>query len=165
VEQLYLCEINLSGHSLGDDEFLELIIQQLGETAIPAEKVCFEVTETAAIANLTSATHFIQTLKGVGCKIALDDFGSGLSSFAYLKTLHVDFLKIDGLFVKGIAEDPTDLAMVKSINEIGHTMGKRTIAEFVENAAILEKLTARGIGVDYAQGYHIGRPKPLSELS
>lgn len=164
LERLYLCEINLSGHSLGDGEFLEMVIQQLHQTAIPPEKVCFEVTETAAVANLTSATHFIQTLKGVGCQFALDDFGSGLSSFAYLKTLPVDFLKIDGSFVKDIADDPTDLAMVKSINEIGHTMGKRTIAEFVENAAILEKLKARDIGVDYAQGYHIGRPKPIDEL-
>ena len=165
LERLYLCEINLSGQSLGDGAFLELVIQQLHETAIPPEKVCLEVTETAAIANLTSATHFIQTLKGVGCQFALDDFGSGLSSFAYLKALPVDFLKIDGLFVRGIAHDPTDLAMVKSINEIGHTMGKQTIAEFVENAAILEKLKTRGIGVDYAQGYHIGRPKPIDELS
>lgn len=164
LERLYLCEINLSGHSLGDGEFLEMVIQQLHQTAIPPEKVCFEVTETAAVANLTSATHFIQTLKGVGCQFALDDFGSGLSSFAYLKTLPVDFLKIDGSFVKDIADDPTDLAMVKSINEIGHTMGKRTIAEFVENAAILEKLKARDIGIDYAQGYHIGRPKPIDEL-
>ena len=165
LEQLYLCEINLSGQSLGDSEFLELVVRQLRESAIPPEKVCFEVTETAAITNLTSATHFIQTLKGVGCQFALDDFGSGLSSFAYLKTLPADFLKIDGLFVKDIADDPTDLAMVKSINEIGHTMGKRTVAESVENAAILQKLKERGIGVDYAQGYHIGRPKPIAELA
>ncbi len=163
LERLYLCEINLSGHSLGDGEFLELVIQQLGEAAIPPEKVCFEVTETAAIANLTSATHFIQTLKGVGCHFALDDFGSGLSSFAYLKTLPVDFLKIDGLFVKDIADDPTDLAMVKSINEIAQAMGKQTVAEFVENEAILEKL--REIGVDYAQGHYIGGPRPIEEMT
>jgi len=164
VERLYLCEINISGWSLGDGEFLKWVTEQFLEAAIPPGKVCFEVTETAAIANLTSAKHFMQTLKAVGCRFALDDFGSGLSSFAYLKTLPVDFLKIDGLFVKDIADDPTDLAMVKSINEIGHTMGKQTIAEFVESEAILEKLRPPNIGIDYAQGYHIGRPKPIDEL-
>jgi diguanylate cyclase (GGDEF)-like protein len=164
LEQLYLCEINLSGHSLSDDEFLRTVIREFDETNIPAEKICFEVTETAAIANLTKATHFIQTLKARGCRFALDDFGSGLSSFAYLKNLPVDFLKIDGVFVKSIVNDPTDLAMVKSINEIGHTMGKRTIAEFVESAAILRKLKLPEIGVDFAQGYHIGRPRPIADM-
>ncbi|MFC1610474.1 EAL domain-containing protein [Myxococcota bacterium] len=165
LEQLHLCEINLSGHSLGNEEFLRAVIREFDETNIPATKICFEVTETAAIANLTRAMDFIQTLKARGCRFALDDFGSGLSSFAYLKNLPVDFLKIDGLFVKNIAANPTDLALVRSINEIGHTMGKLTIAEFVENAAIFEKLKLPEIGVDYAQGYHIGRPRPLSELS
>jgi EAL domain-containing protein (putative c-di-GMP-specific phosphodiesterase class I) len=164
LEQLYLCEINLSGHSLGNDEFLRTVIREFDETNIPAEKICFEVTETAAIANLTRATHFIQTLKARGCRFALDDFGSGLSSFAYLKNFPVDFLKIDGVFVKNIVNDPTDLAMVKSINEIGHTMGKRTIAEFVESAAILRKLKLPEIGVDFAQGYHIGRPRPIGDM-
>ena len=115
-----------------------------------------------AIANLSSAIVLIGSLRELGCRFALDDFGSGLSSFAYLKNLPVDFLKIDGLFVKDILDDPMDFAMVKSINEIGHVMGKKTIAEFVENAAILEKL--RKIGVDYAQGYGIGRPRPIDEL-
>jgi diguanylate cyclase (GGDEF)-like protein/PAS domain S-box-containing protein len=164
LEQLYLCEINLSGHSLGNEEFLRAVIREFDEANIPAEKICFEVTETAAIANLARATHFIQTLRARGCRFALDDFGSGLSSFAYLKNLPVDFLKIDGVFVKNIADDPTDLALVKSINEIGHTMGKRTIAEFVENAAILRKLRLPEIGVDYAQGYHIGRPRPITDM-
>jgi len=164
LEQLHLCAINLSGSSLGNDEFLEALIRELDETNIPAEKICFEVTETAAIANLTRATHFIQTLKARGCHFALDDFGRGLSSFAYLKNLPVDFLKIDGVFVKNIADDPTDLAMVRSINEIGHTMGKRTIAEFVENAAILRKLKMPEIAVDYAQGYHIAVPKPIVDM-
>jgi EAL domain-containing protein (putative c-di-GMP-specific phosphodiesterase class I) len=101
-------------------------------------------------------------LKGWGCHFALDDFGSGLSSFAYLKQLEVDFLKIDGVFVKDVVDDPINLAMVKSINDIGKVMGKRTIAEFVENDGILEKL--REVGVDYAQGYRVGRPKPLDRL-
>ena len=106
----------------------------------------------------------MKTLKKLGCRFALDDFGSGLSSFAYLKNLPVDFLKIDGVFVKGIVDDPIDLAMVKSINEIGQAMGKKTIAEHVENEAILEKLKLPEIGVDYAQGYGIGRPQPIEDL-
>jgi len=117
------------------------------------------------IANLIRATRFIQTLKARGCRFALNDFGSGLSSFAYLKNLPVDFLKIGGVFVKSIADDPTDLAMVKSINEIGHTMGKRTIAEFADNAAILQKLKLPEIGVNFAHGYHIGRPRPTIDMS
>ncbi len=129
---------------------------------MPAEKICFEITETAAITNLVSATRFITALKGWGCHFALDDFGSGLSSFAYLKQLAVDFLKIDGVFVKDVVDDPINLAMVKSINDIGKVMGKRTIAEFVENESILRKL--REVGVDYAQGYRIGRPTPLERL-
>jgi len=115
-----------------------------------------------AIANLTTATHFIRALKARGCRFALDDFGSGFSSFAYLKNLPVDFLKIDGAFVKDIADNPTSCAIVKSINEIGQIMGKQTVAEFVENEPILEKL--RQMGVDYAQGYFIGRPLPLKDL-
>ena len=108
-------------------------------------------------------TEFIKQLKEQGCLFALDDFGSGMSSFAYLKNLSVDFLKIDGMFVKDILDDPIDFEMVKSINEIGHVMGKKTIAEFVENKAILKKLEE--IGVDYAQGYGIGMPKPIASVS
>ena len=156
------CAINLSALSLGDDKFLKYLIRQFNRTIIPPEKICFEITETAAIANLSSATVFIKKLKALGCKFALDDFGSGLSSFAYLKTLPVDYLKIDGVFVKDIETDPIDLAMVKSINEIGHVMGMQTIAEFVENEAILKKL--REIGVDYAQGYGIAKPQPIESV-
>ncbi len=162
LDRLHLCSINLSGHSLGDRKFLEFITVELGRRDIPAEKICFEITETAAISNLPSATRFIKELRKLGCRFALDDFGSGLSSFAYLKNLPVDFLKIDGLFVKDIVDDPIDLAVVRSINEIGHVMGKRTIAEFVENEAILDKI--RAIGIDYAQGYHIGHPQPIAEM-
>jgi diguanylate cyclase (GGDEF)-like protein len=159
LEQLHLCSINLSGHSLGDKEFLQFIIRQFEETKLPEAKICFEITETAAIANLENATRFMKTLKERGCRFALDDFGSGLSSFAYLKNLPVDFLKIDGVFVKDIVDDPIALAMVKSINEIGQVLGKKTIAEFVENDIILEKL--REIGIDYAQGYGVGRPQRI----
>lgn len=154
--------INLSGQSLTNNKFLDWIVLELSENAIPPEKICFEITETAAIHNLTIAIHFITTLKKLGCKFALDDFGSGLSSFAYLKNLPVDYLKIDGMFVKDMTNDPIDRAMVKSINEIGHLMNMQTIAEFVENSEIIEILN--DIGVDYAQGYGISKPVDINEL-
>ncbi len=162
VTVLGLCTINLSGHSLGDAEFLQFMIKQIQRDGVPAEKICFEITETAAIGNLTKAVRFMSILRNLGCRFSLDDFGAGMSSFAYLKNLPVDYLKIDGLFVKDIADDPIDYAMVKSINEMGHVMGKRTVAEFVEKEPILLKL--REIGVDYAQGYGIARPRPLIEM-
>lgn len=162
LDSVALCAINLSGQSMGDAEFLAFLLQQLDETGFPAERLCFEITETAAIANLVEAIRFMNALKQRGCRFALDDFGSGLSSFAYLKNLPVDFVKIDGLFVKNITDDPLDLAMVRSINEIGQLMGKQTVAEFVENDTVLAKL--RELGVDYGQGYGVGRPQPLSDL-
>jgi EAL domain-containing protein (putative c-di-GMP-specific phosphodiesterase class I) len=127
-----------------------------------AAKITFEITKTAAISNLRAATHFITVLKKQGCQFALDDFGSGLSSFAYLKKLPVDYLKIDGLFVKDILDDPIDHAMVRSINEIGHVMQIKTIAEFIENTAIRQQLEA--IGIDFAQGYGISKPFPIEKL-
>lgn len=154
--------INLSGHSLGDNKLLDYIIAELAGASFDPSLIKFEITETAAIANLTETSKFIARVKEFGCELSLDDFGSGLSSFAYLKNLAVDYLKIDGMFVKDIAEDPIDLAMVKSINEIGQVMNKRTIAEFVENDEILAILA--DIGVDYAQGYGIGRPCSLEML-
>jgi diguanylate cyclase (GGDEF)-like protein/PAS domain S-box-containing protein len=163
LHPLSMCSINQSGHSLGDAAFLEYVNGEFEKTGIPGSKICFEITETAAIANFASARRLITDLKKRGCQFALDDFGSGLCSFAYLKTLPVDFLKIDGVFVKGVVDDPVDLAMVKSINDMGHVLGKRTVAEFVETQAILGKLSE--IGVDYAQGYGISRPRPLDELT
>lgn len=160
LARLHLCSINLSGQSLGDDEVLDFILLQIDRHAVAPSKLCFEVTETAAISDLVQATRFIATLRERGCLFALDDFGSGFSSFAYLKSLAVDFVKIDGSFVRDIANDSIGLAMVRSINEIGHVMGKQTIAEFVEDAQVLALL--RDVGVDYAQGYEIGRPTPLS---
>ncbi len=159
VEELGLCAINLSGHSLGDDQFLDFVVDLFVTSRVPASKICFEITETAAIANLDHASRFIGTLKALGSRFALDDFGSGLSSFAYLKTLPVDFLKIDGMFIRDIHEDPIHLAMVQSINEVGHLMGMETVAEFVESDAIINVL--REVGVDYAQGYGICPPQPL----
>ena len=162
LQQLQFCSINLSGQSLSRRAFLAFIIDELERTGVATDKLCFEIAETVAIANLSSAKVFIETLKTRGCLFALDDFGSGLSSFTYLKNLPVDFLKIDGLYIKDILNDPLDLAMVKSINEIGHVMGKRIIAECVENTAILHKLEE--IGIDYVQGYGVGKPRPLEEL-
>jgi len=151
--------INISGQSINDDDFLEYVKNAFIKHKIPQDKICFEITETAAIANLAKANIFIDALKNGGCKFTLDDFGSGLSSFAYLKTLHIDYLKIDGFFIKDINDDPIDYAMVKSINDIGHEMGLQTIAEFVENKKILNKLNK--IGVDFVQGYHFGGVKTL----
>jgi len=162
VNDLKQCSINLSGLSFSDETMLKFITKQFNRWFIPPEKVCFEITETAAIANLSDAATFIQELKKHGCRFSLDDFGSGLSSFAYLKSLPVDYIKIDGQFVKDILEDKVDLAMVRSINEVGHVMQKKTIAEFVENKEILAVLNQ--LGVDYAQGYGIGKPVPLVEL-
>lgn len=158
----YLWGINLSGQSLADEGLIEFVIDQFERKGIPPEKIYFEVTETAAIANMKNANQFIKALQEKGSRFALDDFGSGLSSFAYLKNMPVDYLKIDGAFVKNLEHDIFDYAMVKAINDVGQTMGKQTIAEFVENDAILEKL--KEIGVDYAQGYGIGKPQPLMEI-
>jgi len=156
-EKLSMCSINLSGQSFGDDKFLPFVIEQFHRSGIDATKICFEITETAAVASFSQANRFIQSLKELGCKFALDDFGTGLSSFGYLKHFPVDFLKIDGSFVKEILHDPIDREMVRSINEIGHLTGKQTIAEFAENQEIIQML--RGLGVDYAQGYGVSQPQ------
>lgn len=162
VEQVNFISINLSGQSVANTHFMPMLIALIRESNIDASKICFEVTETAAISNLLAANTFIAALKELGCRFALDDFGSGLSSFGYLKNLPVDYLKIDGMFVKDMVDDPIDKAMVKSINDIGHVMGMKTIAEFVENDAITGQLS--GIGVDYAQGYGIGKPEPFNDV-
>ncbi|VAW89543.1 diguanylate cyclase/phosphodiesterase (GGDEF & EAL domains) with PAS/PAC sensor(s) [hydrothermal vent metagenome] len=154
--------INLSGLSIGDDGFLEYVQEQITRHQLPHHCICFEITETAAVANLTHARRFIKALRALGCKFALDDFGSGVSSFSYLKNLPVDFLKIDGMFVRDMAEDSIDYAMVEAINHIGQVMGLKTIAEFVESQAILDCLIA--LEVDYAQGYFIGEPVPLEDI-
>jgi diguanylate cyclase (GGDEF)-like protein/PAS domain S-box-containing protein len=156
-EKLTMCSINLSGQSLGDDKFLPYVIDQFHKSGLDATKICFEITETAAIASFSQANRFIQALKELGCKFALDDFGTGLSSFGYLKHFPVDYLKIDGSFVKEILHDPIDREMVRSINEIGHLTGKQTIAEFAENQEIINML--QSLGVDYAQGYGVSQPQ------
>ncbi|MFV8817319.1 ammonium transporter [Haliea sp. E17] len=155
--------INLSGASVDNSELLSDIKRGFRDYRVNPEQVCFEITETAAIADFARALQFIEELKALGCRFSLDDFGSGLSSFGYLKSLPVDFIKIDGMFVRDILADPFDDAMVQSINRIGQLMGLKTIAEFVENEPILQRL--REIGVDLCQGYHFGEPQPLEQHS
>lgn len=155
--------INLSAQSISDDKFLDFLKQQFLAYDISADKFCFEITETAAIANLTAAKRFMASLREMGCKFSLDDFGSGLSSFEYLRNLPVDYLKIDGAFVRNICNDEIDRAMVKSINQVGHVMGISTIAEFVEDEKTLDLLSK--LGVDYAQGFVIARPQPLEDIN
>jgi diguanylate cyclase (GGDEF)-like protein/PAS domain S-box-containing protein len=156
-----LYAINVSGASLNSDTFLAFVIDQMEAHRIPPAAICFEITETAAIANLTRALHFMHELRKRGCRFSLDDFGTGVSSFGYLKNLPVDYLKIDGSLVKDIVADPIDRAMVDAINRIGQVMGIQTVAEFVEDDETLCRL--RELGVDYAQGFGIDEPKPLWE--
>ena len=160
-KRLSVCSINLSGQSLSDDRFMSALVQMIEDMDIPPELLCFEITETAVISNLSNATRLIDTLRAMGCRFALDDFGVGLSSFGYLKSLSVDYLKLDGCFIKNMTRDGTDYAMVHAINYVGQTLKIKTIAEFVENRETLEAL--REIGVDYAQGYGIAKPMPLEE--
>lgn len=160
-ERLVMCAINLSGQSLGDDKFLPYVIEQLSKSGLDASRICFEITETSAVGNISQANRFIRSLKALGCKFSLDDFGTGLSSFNYLKNFPVDYLKIDGSFVRGILHDNIDRAMVSSITEIGHLTGKLVIAEFAESTEIIQMLTT--LGVDYAQGYGIAQPSRLAK--
>ncbi len=158
-EPMAFCAINLSGATIGEREFLTFLRTELARHELDPSTLCFEVTETVAIANFSEANSFIGELQALGCRFALDDFGAGMSSFAYLRQLPVDYVKIDGSFVKDMLRDPINYAMVEMICDMAHLMGKRTIAEFVESAEIFRALG--GIGVDYAQGYAIGKPEPF----
>ena len=158
----YTIAINLSGTSLSEDRFLEYVINELEAQKLPKGAICFEITETAAISNLARVVHFMQALKKLGCKFSLDDFGSGLSSFTYLKNLPVDYLKIDGQFIRNVADDTVDESMVRAISEVGHAMGIETIAERVETRQVLEKLGS--LGVEFAQGYYIARPASVQSF-
>mgnify|MGYP001812310882 FL=1 len=153
------CCINLSGQSLSDERFMAFLVDEIKQSGVSPELLVFEITETAVIANLCNASQLITTLREMGCRFALDDFGVGLSSFGYLKNLAVDYLKLDGCFVKNMVSDQIDYAMVQAINQIGHTMSIKTIAEFVEDEETLDAV--RSVGVDYAQGYHIAKPAPI----
>ena len=154
--------VNISGQSISNPEFVDVITDVIKRADIKAGALCFELTETAAIANMSTAFEFINRVRVLGCKFALDDFGSGLCSFSYLKNMPVDYLKIDGSFILGIGHDPVDLAFVDTIHRIGEMMGIQTIAEYVETPEILERVI--DIGIAYAQGFEIGLPRPLVEF-
>ncbi|MHB8813876.1 MAG: EAL domain-containing protein [Steroidobacteraceae bacterium] len=160
--QLPLLAVNLSGTSLNEQSFIDFVLQQVGDATL-AQALCFEITETAAVTNLSNATFVMRELKARGCKFALDDFGTGLSSFMYLKTLPVDYLKIDGQFISHVADDPVDRSMVEAIGKVGKALGIETVAECVESQAVLDEL--KRLGIDYAQGYFLARPEPIERLS
>ena len=155
----HLYSVNLSGASISDDDFIHFLKEQFGKYNIPPALICFEVTETAAITNLEKAAQFIAEMRSLGCQFALDDFGSGMSSFAYLKMLPIDYLKIDGCFIQNIVDNEVDMAMVTAIHQIAQVMNIKTVAEFVKDDATLR--TVRALGIGYAQGYGIARPEPL----
>ncbi len=162
LDEVHGFSINLSGASLNDEGFLDFVVAELQRTKVPTSKITFEITETTAISSMEGARRFMRRLNELGCTFSLDDFGTGLASYSYLRNLEVDYVKIDGVFVKDLVDNPADFAVVKSVNEIAHFMGKQTIAECVESEAILERL--REIGVDFAQGWGIERPKPLADF-
>lgn len=159
TDEKHFVSINLSGQSLSDDNLFNFVQTQLVKYKLTPETICFEITETAAIANFRTAIDFINRIRKLGCLIALDDFGCGLSSFSYLQSMDIDFLKIDGSFIRNIENNPVDRAIVEAINKIGHIVGFKTIAEYVETNKIANIL--RDIGIDYAQGYAINKPQPL----
>ncbi|MDH5230270.1 MAG: EAL domain-containing protein [Gammaproteobacteria bacterium] len=159
IAEVDMVTINLSGLSVGEDKFLDFVIDELDRSGIDAEQICFEITETAAIANWLRARRFISVLKGIGCHFALDDFGSGMSSFSYLQRLPIDFVKIDGSFVRDIAANEINYAMVEAIHKVAKVMGLKTIAEFVEDSAARKHLQT--IGVDYIQGFSVSKPEPF----
>jgi EAL domain-containing protein (putative c-di-GMP-specific phosphodiesterase class I) len=161
-EARYTIAINLSGTSLSEDRFLDDVINQLKKQKLPKGAICFEITETAAISNLSRVVHFMNAVKALGCKFSLDDFGSGLSSFTYLKNLPVDYLKIDGQFIRNVADDNIDESMVVAISQVGHAMGIETIAERVETKKVFDKLGS--LGIEFAQGYYIARPTSVQSF-
>jgi EAL domain-containing protein (putative c-di-GMP-specific phosphodiesterase class I) len=158
----YTISINLSGTSLNDERFLEFLIAELARHALSPGAICFEITETAAVSNLAKVVYFMRELKGRGCRFSLDDFGSGLSSFVYLKTLPVDYLKIDGQFIENVTRDPIDRSMVEAISQIGRAMGIHTVAERVESLEVFTELACLGIG--YAQGFYVATPQSVAHF-
>src|SRR5699024_2719645 len=157
--QIDYFSINLSGQSVADEDFITFALNLLRQSEVDPHRLVFEITETSAVTNFGRAAHLIRALRDMGCRFALDDFGSGLSSFSYLKNLPLDFIKIDGAFVRDIISDPVDLEAVKAINQVCQAMGLKTVAEHVESEAVLNKL--REIGINFAQGYYIAPPRPL----
>lgn len=154
--------INLSGQSIMQEDFLGFVLEQFERTGAPPGKVCIELTETAAVGDLFRASEFMLKCKAMGCRFSLDDFGAGMSSYSYLRRLPVDYLKIDGSFVRDMVNEESDLAVVRSINEIGHFLGKKTVAEHVHNEKTAE--LARSIGIDFLQRWGVEKPKPIDAL-
>jgi len=162
-QSMRLCSMNLSGATFANIENADVFISKIQDSGVAPTKLCFELTETATIANLSSASEFMHKLADIGCRFCIDDFGSGLSSFAYLRKLPVDFLKIDGLLVKNILDDATDYTLVKSINEMSKSMGMHTVAQFIESPLLLNAV--RDIGIDFAQGFRIGEPELIENYT
>jgi EAL domain-containing protein (putative c-di-GMP-specific phosphodiesterase class I) len=154
------CAINLSGEALIDEAFIGFVAERLRRSSFPSDHLCFEITETSAVRDLGRAQRFIDQLRSLGCRFALDDFGTGFCSFSYLRSLDVDYIKIDGRFVREMDTSPLAAAVVRSITQIAHVLDKKTIAEHTENAHLIEELTA--LGVDFGKGYAIDRPQPLA---
>jgi EAL domain-containing protein (putative c-di-GMP-specific phosphodiesterase class I) len=162
-KQIPYLAINISGTSITDDNFMDYLLEQISEYGVGTNRLCFEITETGTISNMVKAGDFVRELKNIGCRFAIDDFGTGLASHNYLRELPVDLLKIDGTFISKIHENDRDYAMVKSINDLAHFLGQETIAEFVENDDIIDRL--REIGVDYLQGWGVGKPILFDDLT
>jgi EAL domain-containing protein (putative c-di-GMP-specific phosphodiesterase class I) len=160
AEKVELCSINLCAASLDDERFLAFLQARLAKSSMPPERLCFELTETSALRDLARAQHFIKAVRALGCRFALDDFGTGFCSFGYLRSLDVDYFKIDGSFVRDVETSPVALAIVRSIADIGRVLHKQTIAECAETEAIRRCLV--GLGVDYAQGYALDEPMPIA---
>jgi len=163
INSLDVCTINLSTQTIGDDAFVELLQKSLRERGVPAEKLGFELAETSALASFSATLRFTEALHALGCRLCLDDFGNGFSSFAYLKQLPVDCIKIDGSLIRSSSTDKADLAVVDAIVRIGGALGVRTVAKCIENATMLEQM--RGVNVAYAQGFHLHQPQPLAALA
>ncbi|HTN90471.1 MAG TPA: EAL domain-containing protein, partial [Sorangium sp.] len=160
--RLDTCSINLSGVSLLREGLLDFLVEQLHRAQVPPSKICFEITETAALANLGEVLWFMQELGAMGCRFAIDDFGSGHASYGYLESLPVDYVKIDGMFVRDLQDNTLHRAIVESVHRIGDTLGIKTVAEQVENQEIADLLTS--MGIHYAQGWHFDKPQPLVDL-
>ena len=156
------CGVNLSGQTLGDEGFLDFVVENLDHTGVDPAKICFEVPEAAVVANLDHARRFINVLHGIGCRFALDDFGSGIGAFANLKDLSIDYLKIDGNYIRNIARDSINHAMVSAMIKLARTLDFQIVAEEVEDRDSFEAV--RGLGVDFVQGYIIERPRPMQTL-
>ncbi|MEC8417780.1 MAG: EAL domain-containing protein, partial [Pseudomonadota bacterium] len=163
LEQLKRCSINLNCHSLADRDFTLFVLNAFENYNIPYHKICFEVIESVAIIKMEDTLSFMRTFNRLGCTFALDDFGSGFSSYSYLKSLPVSQVKIDGMFIKDMLNDSVDTAMVASINDVAKAMGMQTVGEFVESDAIMIELGK--IGIDFAQGFGVAKPAPLKDFT